>query len=248
MAFVAYAGTPWHLDVATARYQLAVILRQRGELAGARSQVDQALDAAIRAGGQRHPIVPVLVHELGVLALAEGEPAKGLPSAEQALALWRALHGGETHPDYAAGLHTLGSLKRAMGDLPGARAALTESLRLKTQLYGDVPHPDRAATLNNLGAVLLKLGEHEEARRCFLMCLAMETALYGGRDNANVAMSAVNLAQVERVLGAHVAARDRLRAAAATLERTLGPEHPTVIAVYGLLPTFEAAAAAQADA
>ena len=54
----------------------------------------------------------------------------------------------------------------------------------------------------------------------------------------------VNLAQVERVLGAHVAARDRLRAAAATLERTLGAEHPTVIAVNGLLPTFEAAALA----
>ena len=142
----------------------------------------------------------------------------------------------------------MGSLKRALGDLPGARAALTESLRLKTQLYGDVPHPDRAATLNNLGAVLLKLGELEEARRHFLMCLAMETALYGGRDNANVAMSAVNLAQVERVLGAHVAARDRLRAAAATLERTLGAEHPTVIAVNGLLPTFEAAAAAAGPA
>ncbi|MBK9647322.1 MAG: tetratricopeptide repeat protein [Deltaproteobacteria bacterium] len=248
VALVAYAGTPWHLDVATARYQLAIILRQRGDLAGAQNQVEQALDAATRAGGQRHLIVPVLVHELGVLALGAGEPAKGVPYVERALALWRALHGGEVHPDYAAGLHTLGSLKRALGDLPGARAALTESLRLKTQLYGDVPHPDRAATLNNLGAVLLKLGELEEARRHFLMCLAMETALYGGRDNANVAMSAVNLAQVERVLGAHVAARDRLRAAAATLERTLGAEHPTTVAVNGLLPTFEAAAAAAAPA
>lgn len=246
VALVAYAGTPWHLDVATARYQLAVILRQRGDLPGARAQVELALDAAVRAGGQRHPVVPVLVHELGVIALGEGDPAKGVPLVEQALALWRALHGGEQHPDYAAGLHTLGSLKRALGDLPGARAALTESLRLKTLLLGDGPHPDRAATLNNLGAVLLKLGEHEEARRCFLACLGMETALYGGRDNANVAMSAVNLAQVERVLGQHVAARDRLRAAAATLERTLGPDHPTTIAVNGLLPTFDAAAAAQA--
>ena len=47
---------------------------------------------------------------------------------------------------------------------------------------------------------------------------------------------------------ARVAARDRLRAAAATLERTLGAEHPTTVAVNGLLPTFEAAAAAAAPA
>ncbi|MCK6522893.1 tetratricopeptide repeat protein [Myxococcota bacterium] len=179
--------------------------------------------------------------------MGEGDPARGVPFVEQALTMWQALHGGDAHPDYAAGLHTLGSLKRALGDLPGARAALSESLRLKTLLLGDVPHPDRAATLNNLGAVLLRLGEHQEARQCFVACLGMETALYGGRENANVAMSAVNLAQVERVLGEHVAARDRLRAAAATLERTLGAEHPTTVAVYGLLPTFEAAAAAPAS-
>jgi predicted ATPase/class 3 adenylate cyclase len=132
-----------------------------GDYARARALVEEAL-AIRRQPDYGYPwlVANALVH-LGEIDRCAGDPARGVPSLEQALAT-----GREVADDLlvAWSLHNLGHVALHAGDLSTAAARFRESLQLRWRLG---PGAEVAASLAGVGGVARREGQLTEAVRLF---------------------------------------------------------------------------------
>jgi tetratricopeptide (TPR) repeat protein len=212
-----------HPDTAAVLNNLGGLLKEMGDLAGARPYLEQALAVTRRALGEDHPRTGSSLSSLGVLLRDMGDLAGARPYLEQALAVrLRAL--GEGHPDTATSLNFLGGLHMKMGDLAWARPYLEQALAVRRRALG-VGHPETADSLNDLGALLMDMGDLAGARPYLEQALAVRRRALGV-GHPETATSLNNLGALVNDMGDLAGARPYYEQALAVHRRALGEDHP----------------------
>jgi Flp pilus assembly protein TadD/4-amino-4-deoxy-L-arabinose transferase-like glycosyltransferase len=107
-------------------------------------------------------------YNLGVLLLAEHQPAAALPLLEQAV---------REQPDSPDMLNQLGLARMATGDIAGAVAVYEQAVKLS---------PDFAEAHNNLGVALARLGRLDEARVHDEKAIALDPSMVQAHNNLGI--------------------------------------------------------------
>jgi tetratricopeptide (TPR) repeat protein len=194
-----------------------------GNLAMARSYLDQTLAIHCQTMGETHPDTAECLNDVGMVLSAMGDLPAARTHLEQALAIYRQVLG-EAHPDTAQSLNNLGTLLQAMGDLPAARPYLEQALAIKRQALGEA-HPDTANSLNNLGMLLQAMGDLPAARPYLEQSLAIHRQALG-EAHPHTATSLNNLGMLFKAMGDLPAARPYYEQALAIRRQALGEAHP----------------------
>jgi TolB-like protein/Tfp pilus assembly protein PilF len=232
---------PEHSDTATSLNNLADLLRDQGDFAGARPLHERALAIRERALGPEHPDTATSLNNLAILLKAGGDFAGALRLYQRALAVREKALGPE-HPDTATSLNNLANLLRDQGDFAGARSLHERALAIREKALGP-EHSDTATSLNNLAMILKAQGDFAQARPLFERALSIyERAL--GLEHPAAALSLNQLAFLLQAQGDFARAQPLYERALAIREKALGPEHP---ATAGSLNNLASLLKAQGD-
>ena len=205
--------------------KLGITLRQLGNLAQARRELELALAFNEELYGPDGFEVAADLNGLGIVLYGLGDLAGAKHRFERALAIWESTLG-PSHPTVATDLGNLGNVLRAEGNFTEAGLYLERAKAIEESALG-LDHPSVATGLDNLAAVLRDLGQPQEARPLQERALAITEATYGP-DHPDVATRLNNLAAILRDLGQPQEARPLQERALAITEATYGPDHPDV--------------------
>jgi tetratricopeptide (TPR) repeat protein len=213
---------PEHFLTAQSLDNLAVVLCNLGDIAGARPLFERALAIEEKVRGPEHPDTAHSLDNLAGLLGSLGDIAGARPLFERALAIREKALGPE-HPDTARSLNNLASLLGNLGDIAGARPLFERALAIREKALGP-EHPDTAESLDML-ALLEEQRDFARARSLQERALAIrETVL--GPEHPDTATSLDHLAGLLRNQGDIAGARPLFERALAIREKALGPEHP----------------------
>jgi tetratricopeptide (TPR) repeat protein len=212
-----------HPNTASSLNNLASVLQDLGDFAGARQLLERALAIRENVFGSEHPNTASSLNNLANLLRAEGHFAKARAFFERALAIYEKTHGPE-HPEMASSLNNLATVLNDQGDFAGARQLLERALAIYEKALGP-EHSKTMTNLNNLAVLLQAQGDFAGARPLLEHVLARREKVLG-LEHPETAMSMRNLATLLTSLGDFARARQLLERALAIYENVLGPEHP----------------------
>jgi tetratricopeptide (TPR) repeat protein len=214
---------PEHPDTATSLNNLALLLQDQRDFAGARPLYERALAIREKTLGPEHPDTATSLNNLAGLLYTQGDFAGARPLFERALAIHEKVLGPE-HPDTANSLNNLAFLLMQQGDVAGAWPLFERALAIREKTLGP-EHPDTAQSLNNLALLLQDQRDFAGARPLYERALAIcEKTL--GPEHPSTATSLNNLALLLQDQGDFAGARPLYERALAIYEKMLGPEHP----------------------
>ncbi|MDX1908253.1 MAG: tetratricopeptide repeat protein [Bacteroidia bacterium] len=141
---------------------LALVLQDLGDYAGAKVLLEKAMASAERNFGELHPTTAVsysnlatVLQDLGDYAGAKDLQEKAMASAER--------NFGELHPTTAVRYSNLATVLKDLGDYAGAKVLLEKAMASDERNFGEL-HPTTAVRYLNLGAVLIGLADYDQAR------------------------------------------------------------------------------------
>ena len=177
-----------------------------------------------RIRGSGNEMEGVLLNNIGLVLVDQGEYARGLEHFRRALAFAeKAL--GKDHPEVATVLNNIGGALKAQGEYAGALEHFSRALAIDEKALGK-NHPTVAAVLNNIGRALHAQGEYAGALEHYRRALAIaDKAL--GKDHPTIALRLNNIGGVLHAQGEYAGALEHFRRALAIAEKALGKEHPT---------------------
>jgi serine/threonine-protein kinase len=156
-SFADPAAIDW---VGQAENLLGIIDRHDRHFADAETHYRRALDVYQGRGTAPDAHVAVVLQDLGVLRLDQGDIKEAIQLHEQALAIERRIHPAP-HPQTAAILSSLADARAIDKDYAGAESAYKEALSIRESLLGEA-HPDTLFTMTSY-ANLLDLDLHRYA-------------------------------------------------------------------------------------
>jgi tetratricopeptide (TPR) repeat protein len=213
---------PEHFLMAQSLDNLAVVLCNLGDIAGARPLFERALAIEEKVRGPEHPDTAHSLDNLAGLLGSLGDIAGARPLFERALAIREKALGPE-HPDTAESLDMLALLEEQR-DFAGARSLQERALAIRETVLGP-EHPDTATSLDHLAGLLRNQGDIAGARPLFERALAIrEKAL--GPEHPITGNSLNSLAGLLYAQGDFAGARPLSDRALAIRETALGPGHP----------------------
>lgn len=151
-----------HPDTATSWFQLAQVLRDRGN-ARARKLHERARTMREATFGSEHAAVADSLDAIGDLAGDDRRWKEAEKAHEQALAI-RRKQQGERHPDFAISLVGLARATLARGHIATARGHYQKARTIRERVFGK-RHPRVADSLIGLAQVELADGEERKAKR-----------------------------------------------------------------------------------
>ncbi len=199
-----------HPAVASSLHDLAVVLWEKGDLAGADQLQRQALAQWRQFRDPKN--ISVALNDLGLVQLDRGDLAGAETSFRESLNLREGMLPAG-HPALAIARNNLALALWYKGDLAGAEAMDRQALAMDRKLYPD-GSLDTAATLNNLALVLRDRGDFTGAAPLQREALALAKKELGGND-PRVKSARDNLAALLRRQGAMTADPEILREALA---------------------------------
>lgn len=211
-----------HPATARSRNDLGDLLRELGDLEGARPHLERALAIRKDVLGIRHPDTAQSLNDLGVLLQELGDLEGSRPNLEEALAIREEVLGPR-HPDTAESLTSLGVLLFYAADRDGAKRSFERALTIREEALG-AEHPETIEILNNLGVLLQEMGDIVGARPYLERALAARTKTLGP-GHPETAQSLHNLGVLSWTMGSLDKARSRMEHALAIREEALGPTH-----------------------
>ncbi|SDW51866.1 Tetratricopeptide repeat-containing protein [Amycolatopsis xylanica] len=174
--------------------------------------------------------VAAVLHNLGGLEHERGRPERGIPWAENGLALRRRVRP-EDHPEVAADLGALGSLYLSAGRLEDAERAYLAALEVFEAEY------EIAVVRGNLAHLRARQGKVAEAEASYRAALAGKIAALG-EDHPDVAVTLHNLAVLLLDSGREREGRELLLQAERLMTGRLPDDHPRVLAVRRTVATL----------
>ncbi|MBS0263785.1 MAG: tetratricopeptide repeat protein [Planctomycetes bacterium] len=191
---------------------LAISLTNRGDEAGAETLLHESLREALKAGGDDHPMVPLIRDNLSLIQRNQGHFRRAEQTARAAYESSQRLFG-DRHPSTLAALRNVGLSEMGLGRAAEAEATLRRALDLARQGYGAESETTMHSAIA-LAGVLLDRGTIEEAEALLRECLPVARR-YGPEYAANVEG---NLGMVSFARGNFVEAEQWLRKAESVLE------------------------------
>jgi serine/threonine protein kinase/Flp pilus assembly protein TadD len=209
--------------VASVLAELAIALRQIGDLDGAESALQRALQLSKEQGGnQRTASYAMLLTNLGRVELQAGRTAAAQGHFEQSLRLNRELLGSH-HPE-VANLHMeLASVYLWKEEFEAAERAARQAVNIYHSTVHEL-HPDRVLADVRLAETLQAQNKLSEAAPLFEMTLQAQRRLYGEKSR-QVADILDSLATVKRSQGLLDEAENLARQALKTHELGFGKKH-----------------------
>ncbi|MEO7433665.1 MAG: tetratricopeptide repeat protein, partial [Dokdonella sp.] len=213
-------------------WSLGGIRFRDGDVPGAATTLQEALDLARAHHGETHTQTATIEHDLGVVLLQKGDAKAAVSLLEQALATRRELLGDE-HPDIADSMSNLGSALRRLGQRDRAATLITDAVTMQRKLLGR-QHPAVATGLNSLAVLAYEQGDLDTAIARLSEALETARSAYG-EHHTTVATMLNNLAAMQRAAGRYDDAEKSARAAVDTTIAAVGADHYLVgIARLGL--------------
>ena len=214
-------------DVAAGLANLASLLQDKGDFAGAEPLYRESLQIRRRVLGPDHSDVASVLNDLALLVKQRGDYVGAEAMYRESLAIKRK-HPGEPDTSTALTLMNLGLALEDKGDLEGAEPLIRQSLEIRRARLGPA-HPDVAQALSNLGALLQARGDLAGAEPLYRESVAIRRKLLGDK-HPDLAVSINNLAMLLRARGDFTGAEPMAREALAMWRASLGDEHPNVAA------------------
>ncbi len=204
---------------------LALLMRDHGDLAAAGPLLARALAIREAALGPDHPDTAGSLNNLGNVLSEQGDPAAARPLFERALAIRIAAHG-EADQNTAQAMNNLARQLHRLGELDASRALHERALAIREACLGP-GHPDTANSVNNLALLYLDLGMPDAARDFGERAVGIaEGAL--GPDHFETASIRANLARFVLTQGAPAVALALAERALTALAQALVPSAPAV--------------------
>jgi tetratricopeptide (TPR) repeat protein/CHAT domain-containing protein len=204
-----------------------VALEQKGNFKGAVRVSKRLLVLSRRVLGERHLVTALVMNNLGILYVKEGQYARAEPLFRRSLAIRKAKLPRD-HLDLAHSLHNLANMYAKEGQYARAEPLFRRSLAIReAKLPRD--HLDLAHSLNNLASIYWAMGQPVKAEPLFQRSLAIREAKLG-KDHPDVAYSLHSLALLYANKGESAKAERLYRRSLAILEAKLGKDHLAVAA------------------
>jgi tetratricopeptide (TPR) repeat protein len=214
---------PEDRSTASTLNNLACVLMQQDDLAGARPLFERAQGILEKTLGPEHPDTAAYLANLANVVKDQGDLAGSRPLFERALAIHEKACGPE-HPDTARSLQYLANLNEEQGDLAGAQALTERAIAILEKVVGR-ESPDTAASLHNLAHIFEVQGKLAEARALGERAVAIYEKVLGG-EHPHTALSLHTLAHILETEGQLARARELYERVLAISEKMVGPEHP----------------------
>jgi serine/threonine-protein kinase len=220
------------LEVADTLTNLANVLDDKGDYAGAESGHREALAIRRKLLGNLHPDVAASLNNLANALWIKGDSAAAEATHRESLAIKRQVLGDD-HPDVAVSLNNLALALAQRADYGGAEPLFREALALKRKALGN-EHPSVGRSLNNLGVVLMHKGDYAAAEAIHRETLALKRKLLGN-EHAEVAGSLNNLADTLCREKKPAEAEPLARQAVALFRKALPSGHPNIAEAESVL-------------
>ncbi|MDM8553668.1 tetratricopeptide repeat protein, partial [Desulfococcaceae bacterium HSG7] len=217
---------PGHPKIAEMQSDLAMVLRDSGELTEARDLLRQALLSVEKSFEPGHPTIANrqsnlarVLHDLGKLTEARDLLRQALISDEKSFE--------PGHPSIAIRQSNLASVLQDLGELTEARDLLRQAL-LSAEKSFEPGHPKIAIRQSRLAMVLKDLGGLTEARDLLRQALLSDEKGFEP-GHPSIAIRQSNLALVLQNLGELTEARNLIQRAYHTFLDKFGSEHARTI-------------------
>ncbi len=192
------AFPPDHPNLATVRYNLAGVMLQVGDYAGAREVFAGVLDFRRAVLGNDHANTALAARSLAGVHQDLGDYDAAEPLFREALSIFRTVYTSE-HPRVAGGMQALGTHLALMGESEEAERLLREALLMRHRLFAE-QHMDLATSQQALAAYLREEGSLEEAESLTRLAIQGFRATVGER-HTSVAGSIGELAAIVAARG-----------------------------------------------
>ena len=164
-----------------------------------------------------------LLSNLGLVALAAGEPQQALEHHQKAYDLRREALG-ENDARVAISLNNLAGAKHGLGDYTGAEEGFRAALEIRKRALGP-DHPDVATSHANVATAASAIGKLDEAQRDYETGLGILVRAFGD-DHPLVATTTHNLGIVHLQRGELEKAEELFVRGLEIRRRVLPPDHP----------------------
>jgi eukaryotic-like serine/threonine-protein kinase len=171
---------PGDHETATSMSDLGLLLRQKGDRAGAETLLRETLAVTRTSSGPRHPDVGTALNNLALTVNERGDHAAAEAMFREALAIGRASLGRE-HPVNAQRLANLACALRDRGKLAEAAATNEEALALSRPALGP-DHPAVARQEVGLARTYLDQGRPAAAEPLLRHALGVQQRSHGAGD------------------------------------------------------------------
>jgi len=212
-----------HVDIASTRTNLGVVLDTRGRWEEALAVYDQVQDERERMLGPEHPRVAATLSNTAQLLAIQGRPQEALPRARRALGIYEAALGS-AHPELAATYNNLATVYFAMDDYDAALESMLQAVEI-WEAIRDPNHPDLGDAHLNVGSVMYMLDRPVPAREHLERALEIYEVAYGP-EHPEVVDALQNLGVLDRSEGALERALERHGRMVRIMRASLGAEHP----------------------
>jgi tetratricopeptide (TPR) repeat protein/tRNA A-37 threonylcarbamoyl transferase component Bud32 len=200
-----------HGDLTNPMSELALVLRDKGDLAGAEALLRECVAMRRAKNTDASPQFAAFLNNLGVVLERKGDYQAAETQYRESLAVKRMLHG-DGHPSLAVALANLGAVAGERGDYAQAEALQREALSMLRRFLGG-EHPRVASFTAALAATVADGGDRTQGEALQREALAMTIRLLGDR-HATVSKRLGELARVLKAEG-------KLSEAEATYRRAL---------------------------
>ncbi len=211
-----------HPETLDAMNNLANVLSDQGDLAGACCLHDRVLAVCRRALGEEHPSTLTSMNNLAQTRWELGDLIGARSLQEQELAVCRRVLG-EEHPDTLTSMSNLANMLNTQGDLASARKLDEQGLSIRRRVLG-AEHPSTLTSMNNLAKTLSAQGDSSGARDLWEQVMAGRRRVLGDEHPATLT-SMNNLASALCAQGDLAGARTLEERALALRRRVLGDDH-----------------------
>ena len=223
-----------HIKIGELQNNLATVLQDLGDYAGAKELLEKAMTSAEKNIGPEHPETAVRYSNLALVLQDLGDYAGAKELLEKAMRSAEKKFGPE-HPTTAVSYSNLATVLRALGDYAGAKELLEKAMRSAEKNIGP-EHPATAVRYSNLALVLKDLGDYAGAKELLEKAMTSDEKNFGPEHPAT-AVRYSNLALVLQDLGDYAGAKELLEKAMTSAEKNFGPEHPATAVSYSNLAT-----------
>jgi tetratricopeptide (TPR) repeat protein len=227
-------------DAATILSNLALMLKDGGELNEARRRMEQAIELDERRFTPDHPKRATSYSNLAAILRDLGELVEARRHMLRAIEI-EELYLDSKSPKLAISYSNFAMILESFGELPEAKRRMEQAIEIE-ELHFAPDHPALAITYSNLASILQGLGEFEEARKKIERAIAIQER-YFEPDHPGMAVTYSNLAMILLDLGKIAEARQRMERAITIEERHFDLNHPTLAISYHNLAQIELASA-----